>query len=164
MKFETRGRNRPNIKYAKSDSIITECDNITRRTKLPVRGDIIALRFYLKKFFSCFLGLSLDWDFKKRDDYFGERNINLNKIDKINLKCDVIDGPSANGLRHSILFSFVLCKPSGCKVSCPPEIIHYEKVHKSVLNTITFYLEDDNHKEVIFNGETLTFTLQLIKI
>ena len=31
------------------------------------------------------------------------------------------------------------------------------------MNT-TFYLEDDNNKEVNFNGETLTFTLQMIKI
>ena len=37
-------------------------------------------------------------------------------------------------------------------------------MNKSVLNTITFYLEDDNNKEVNFNGETLTFTLQMIKI
>ena len=31
------------------------------------------------------------------------------------------------------------------------------------MNTVTFYLEDDNNEEVNFNGKTLTFTLQLIK-
>ena len=36
--------------------------------------------------------------------------------------------------------------------------------NKSVLNTITFYLEDDNNNEIDFNGETLTFKLQMIKI
>ena len=45
-----------------------------------------------------------------------------------------------------------------------PETIHYEKIKKSVLNTITFYLEDGNNEEVDFNKETLTFTLQMIKI
>ena len=35
---------------------------------------------------------------------------------------------------------------------------------KSVLNTTTFYLEDDNNEEVNFNGEMLTFTLQMNKI
>ena len=39
-----------------------------------------------------------------------------------------------------------------------------KKIKKSVLNTIVFYLEDDNHEEVNFNGETLTFTLQWVKI
>ena len=37
-------------------------------------------------------------------------------------------------------------------------------MNKSILKTITFYLEDDNTEEVDFNGETLTFTLQMIKI
>ena len=37
-------------------------------------------------------------------------------------------------------------------------------MNKSVLNRITFYLEDDNNEEVNFNEETLTFTLQMIKI
>ena len=37
-------------------------------------------------------------------------------------------------------------------------------MNKSVLNTITFHLEANNNKEVDFNGETMTFTLQLIKI
>ena len=32
------------------------------------------------------------------------------------------------------------------------------------MNTLSFYLEDDNHEELNFNGETLTFTLQMIKV
>ena len=80
------------------------------------------------------------------------------------MKCDFIDGSIQNGLRQPILYSFVLDKPSGYKVFCEPETNHYKKINKSVLNTITFYLEDDNNEEVDFNGETLTFTLQMIKI
>ena len=37
-------------------------------------------------------------------------------------------------------------------------------MNKSVLNTITFYLEDDNNEELDFNQDTLSFTLQMIKI
>ena len=80
------------------------------------------------------------------------------------MKCDVIDGSVVNGNRQAILYSFVLDKPSGYKVFSEPETIHYKKINKSVSNTITFYLEDDNNKEVDFNRETLTFTLQMIKI
>ena len=83
---------------------------------------------------------------------------------KIHLKCDAIDGSIQDGVRQPILFSFVLDKPAGYKVFSEPETIHYKKRNKSVLNTITFYLEDDNNEEVDFNGETLTFTLQMIKI
>ena len=42
--------------------------------------------------------------------------------------------------------------------------IQYKKITKSVLKTITFYLEDNNNEVVNFNGEMLTFTLQMINI
>ena len=36
-------------------------------------------------------------------------------------------------------------------------------MNESILNTITFYLEDVNNKAVDFNQETLIFTLQINK-
>ena len=90
--------------------------------------------------------------------------MNLNTTNKIHLKCDCFDGSIQDGIRQPILYSFVLDKPSGYKIFSEPETIHYKKINKFVLNTITFYLEDDNNKEVDFNQETLTFTLQMIKI
>ena len=45
-------------------------------------------------------------------------------------------------------FSFTLDKAHGYKVFCDPETIQFKKRKKSVLNTITFYSEDDNHEEV----------------
>ena len=80
------------------------------------------------------------------------------------MKCDVIDGSVVNGLRQPILYSFVLDKLPEYKVFCEPETIHYNKMNKSVWNIITFYLEKDDKKEVDLNKETLTFTLQMIKI
>ena len=80
------------------------------------------------------------------------------------MKCDVIDGSVLDGVRQPIVFSFVLDKLPRYKILCEPETIHYKKINKFVLNTITFYLEDDNNEVVNFNGETLTFTLQMIKI
>ena len=92
-----------------------------------------------------------------------KKNVNLNSTNKIHLKCDCIYGSIQDGLRQPILYSFVLDKPSGYKVFCEPETVHYKKINKSVLNTITFYLEDDKNEEVDFNQETLTFTLQMIR-
>ena len=80
------------------------------------------------------------------------------------MKCDIIDGSVVNGLRQLILYSFVLDKKPGYKVFCEPETIHYKKINKSVLNTKELYFENDNGEETNFNGETLTFTLQMIKI
>ena len=144
--------------------ILIRLDDITRKTKLVVRSGFIAIRFDEKSFFSTILGFTPGWDYKHYNQYQSQKIVNLNNTNKIHLKCDAIDSSVVNGVRQPILFSFVLDKPSGYKVFCQPETIHYKKINKSVLSTITFYLEDDNNEVVDFNGETLTFTLQLIKI
>ena len=151
--------------YPSSDSeILIRLDDITRKTKLVVRPGIIAIRFDEKSFFSTILGFNHGWDYKHYNQYISQKIVNLSNTSKVHLKCDVIDGSVVNGIRQPILYSFILDKPSGYKVFCEPETIHYKKINNSVLNTITFYLEDDNNEEVDFNGETLTFTLQRNKI
>ena len=42
-----------------------------------------------------------------------DKTLNLSIIEKIQLKCDVIDGSVVNSSRQPILFTFVLDKPSG---------------------------------------------------
>ena len=151
--------------YPSSDSeILIRLDDNTRKTKLVVNSGIIAIRFDENSFFSTILGFTPGWDYKHYNQYLSQKIVNLSSTNKIHLKCDVINGSVVNGITQPILYSFVLDKPSGYKVFCEPETIHYKKINRSVLNTITFYLEDDNDKEVSFNEETLTFTLQMIKI
>ena len=146
------------------NAIEIEFDDITMKTKLVVRSGIVAIRFDEQSFFHTVLGFTPGWDYKHYNEYISQKTVNLSKTNKMHLKCDVIDGSIVDGLRQPILFSFVPDKPSGYKVFCQPETIHYKKINKSVLNTITFYLEDDNNEEVNFNKETLTFTLQMVKI
>ena len=137
--------------YPQSNSeIVIRLDDITRKTKLVVRSRIIAITFNEKSFFSTILGFTPGWDFKHYNQYLSQKIVNLSNISKINLLCDAIDGSLVNGIRQPILYSFVLDKPAGYKVFCEPETIHYKKINKSVLNTITFYLEDDNNEEVNF--------------
>ena len=153
-----------------------EYDDLNKKVKLILTrfGETFGtLRFDEKSFFHTILGFTPYWDSKPTNAIFADAPgvytsdkiiLNLNTINKIHLKCDCIDGSTQDGIRQPILFSFVSDKPSGYKVFCQPERIHYKKINKFVLNTITFYLEDDNNEEVDFNQETLTFTLQMIKI
>ena len=151
--------------YPQSDSeILISLDNITKKTKLFVNSGIIAIRFDEKSFFSTILGFTAGWDYKHYNQYLSQKIVNLSSTNRIHLKCDAINGSAVDGVRQPILYSFVLDKPSGYKVFCEPETIHYKKKYKSVLNTLTFYLEGTNNEVVNFNGETLTFTLQMIKI
>ena len=146
-----------------SNAIVIEFDDITMKTKLVVRSGIISLGFDENSFFSSVLGFTPGWGYKHYSGYTSQRIVKLSSTNKIHLKCDVIDDSIQGGIRQPILFRFVLDKPSGYKVFCEPETIHYKKRNKSVLNTTTFCLEDDNNKAVNFNGETLTFTLQMVK-
>ena len=95
------------------------------------------------------------------------KKLKLSTKDKIHLKCDVFDRSVLNvlnGVRQPILYSFVLDKHRGYKEFCQPKTIHNKRINKSVLSTIPFYLDDDKNEEVNFNGETLTFTLQMNRI
>ena len=96
--------------------------------------------------------------------YTSDKPINITGIDKIHLKCDCINGSIVNGVRGPILYSFALSSPPGHKIYKEPRIKLFNRINISVLSHITFYLEDDDHKPVDFNGETIIFTCQLIKI
>ena len=96
--------------------------------------------------------------------YKSDRPINITGIDKVHLKCDCIQGSIVNGVREPILYSFALSSPPGHKIYKEPRIKLFKKVNKSVMSQITFYFEDDDHKTVDFNNETISFTCQLIKI
>ena len=56
-----------------------------------------------------------------------DKTLYLNFIKKSHLKCDVIDGSVVNGVTQPILFSCNLNKPSGYKIFCQPETVHYKK-------------------------------------
>ena len=153
------------------ETIQIEYDDISMKSRIILKcidqQEMLALgtlRFDKRSFFHTLLGFIPYWDYKSPGVYTSDKILNLNTRNKIHLKCDVIDGSVVDGVRQPILYSFVLDKKPGYKIFSEPETIHYKKINKSVLNTITFYLGDDNNKEVDFNQETLTFTLKMIKI
>ena len=96
--------------------------------------------------------------------YKSDRPINITGIDEVHLKCDCIQGSIVNGKREPILFSFVLSSPPSYKIYKEPRVKLFKKINKSVPSHITFYFEDDDRKPVDFDGETVSFTCQLIKI
>ena len=117
---------RPDRILDKCDSILVDSCDVSLITQLTLRTDITALRFHENSFFNTILGFSPHWDFKNIATYedYGERNRNLNTIDKIRLKCDVFDGSVLNGVRQAILYTFVLDKLLCYKVVCEPEKVH----------------------------------------
>ena len=122
------------------------------QTKLVVRSGNIAKRFDEITFFKNILDFNHGWDYKNYNENISEKIINLSTTNKIHLKCDVINCSAVNGSRQPILYSFVLDEQSGYKVFSQPNTVHYKKIYKSVLKTITFFIEDNKNEEVDFNG------------
>ena len=89
-------------------------------TRLKLGPQINVLRFDKKSFFTFFttiLGFTPYWDYKcYGNDYYNEKNINLSISNKIQLKCDCIDGSVLNSVRQPIIYSFVLDEAPGYKV------------------------------------------------
>ena len=159
-----RGWMRPNYKHDLSDSFFIDSDNVSWITKLKLGPQIMVLRFNKKSFFDTILAFTPNWDYKEiGKGNYSEENRNSTVIEKILLKCDVLDGSVINGVRQQKLYRFVLDKSSGYKVVSQPETVVYKEKNKCVLNGITFYLENDNHEDVEINGKTLTFTVQMVK-
>ena len=85
-------------------------------------------------------------------------------IDKIHLKFDCNNGSIVNGVRESILYSFVSSSPPGHKIYKDPRRKLFKKIIKSVLFHITLCLEVDDRQPFDFIKKTISFTCQLIKI
>ena len=96
--------------------------------------------------------------------YKSDRPINITGIDKIRLKCDCLNGSIVNCIREPILYSFGLSSPPGQIIYKEPRVKLFKKINKSVLSHLTFYFEDEDHKPVDFNNETITFTCHLINV
>ena len=161
------------LKYILPDNVKVSVtiDDIRLQSNLKINQTLI---FTEKSFFYTILGFTQSRSYPLDDidnhyqiiagSYKSDKPINITGIDKIHLKCDCIQGSIVNGVREPILYSFALSSPPGHKIYKEPRVKLFKKINKSVLSHITFYFEDDDHKAVDFNNETISFTCQLIKI
>ena len=141
------------------------------KTDLKINQTLI---FTNKSFFYTILGFTQShyYSFDDIDGFYqliagsykSEKPINITGIDKVNLKCNFVDGSIVNDVREPILFNFALSSPPGHKIYKESRIKLFKKLNKSLLSHIIFYLEDDDYKPVDFNGEPISFTCQLIKL
>ena len=155
---------------------------LPKEVKVNITIDCVGLKFFTKKtirftkksFFIKFLGFIESHSGELGDiegfvklipaTYKNDKPINTTGIEKVHLKCDCVNGSIVNGVRKPFLYSFALSSLPGHKIYKEPRINLFKKMNKPVLSHITFYLEDDDHQPVDFNGETISFTCQLIKI
>ena len=151
--------------------LINSCSSsLNPDLKINIKADTISMKSILTTskpiYFNSELNTLLGFTNKgySAGTHKSEKPVMITTTDKGHLKCDCLDGSIVNGIREQILFSFNLSAPPGYKIIKEPNIILYKKINKTRLDSIQFFLEDNNHNPVDFNGETLTFTIQIIKI
>ena len=161
------------LKYILPDNVKVNItiDDIRLKSNLKIYQTLL---FTKRSFFYTILGFtqSRSYPLDDIDSHYqiiagsnkSDKPINITGIDKIHLKCDCIQGSIVNGIREPILYGFALSSPPGHKIYKEPRVKLFKKINKSILSHITFYFEDDDHKPVDFNGETISFICQLIKI
>ena len=117
-----------------SEIIQSEYNDIIMKTRIILKYKDLrenfglgTVRFDKKSFFHTLLGHDPYFDYKVPGAYTSDKILNLNTTNKIHLKCNCFDASFQNGVRRPILFTFVLDKPSGYKLFCEPETIHYKK-------------------------------------
>ena len=159
------------INNAIQQEIINSCGSLLDSDfKINIEADTISMKSVLTNSYSIYFNPELNTllGFTNKGYSSGthksEKPVMITTTDKVHLKCDCVDGSIVNGIREQILFSFNLSAPPGYKIIKEPNIILYKKINKTRLDSIQFFLEDNNHNPVDFNGETLTFTIQIIKI
>ena len=90
--------------------------------------------------------------------------IDFTGIDKMHLECDCIKDSIVNGNREPISNSFAISSPPGTKIYKEPRIKLFKRINKSALSDITFHLEDDDLKTVVFISDIFLVTCQFVKI
>ena len=105
------------------ETIQSEYDDISMKTKIILKYIdgrkmfvLGTLRFDERSFFHTLLGFTPYWDYKPSSVYISDKILNLNTVNKIHLKCDVIDGSVVDGVKQPVLCSFVLDKKT--RIQC----------------------------------------------
>ena len=85
-----------------------------------------------------------------------KKHITNAETDEVHLKCDCITGSFVIEVREHALFSFAMDKPRGKEINGKTlnEFLYKYKKYICFVS-FTFYLEDDDHEPVDFNGVTM---------
>ena len=99
------------------------------KTDLKINQTLI---FINKSFFYTILGFIQSHSYPLDDiegfyqlipgSYKSDKPVNITGIDKVRLKCNVVDGSIVNGVREPIVYSFALDQPPGHKIYKEPKV------------------------------------------
>ena len=152
------------INNAFQQELINSCGS-SSHLKFNIEADTISMKSVLTTSYSIYFNSELNTlsGFTKTDytagTHISEKPVMITTTDKVHLKCDCVDGSIVNGIRQQILFSFNLSAPPGYTIIKEPNIILYKKINKTRLDSIQFFLEDNNHNPVDLQLKSSRFNI-----
>lgn len=90
-----------------------------------------------------------------------ERLVDINKVNAIDIVCNIVDGSYVNGEPSHILYHFYPNVAPGYKIIEVPEQKIYMPVNTNVISRIIIELVDEKGTPVNFRGEEVTVYLRL---
>ena len=122
--------------------------NKTRRTKLFLENSIAPLLGFRKVVY-------------KPGNYKSQKIIDIMGFSTVNIHSNVLSGVKDNGNNTDILYTFTLTEPPGYLINIIPTNILYQNVTKDRIEYIEFHIKDEHGRPIDFNGDVLSFTLDL---
>jgi len=95
------------------------------------------------------------------EDLRSKKAVNLNTINSIKVMCNVAHGSFDNQLQSHSIYEFFPSGRTGSKVVQSPSNLIYYKLNKTVINSITVQLVDQNNNPIDNFNETLTVVLHI---
>ncbi len=94
-----------------------------------------------------------------------DNTVQITTASSIMINCDLISGSYHNGIEKNILYSFpAYIVPTGYKINIIPSVLMYLPVNRSVINSITFTITDDNFEVLDFKNERMSMGLHIRQV
>ena len=146
------------IKEETDGNVIIEPDKNTMKCLMEIKQG--ALSFDIENLLASLLGFRKI--IYKKGRYKSQNIIDIMGFSTINIHCNVISGAKDNGKDTDILYTFNLTEPPGYLINIIPTNILYQNVTKDRIDYIEFHIKDEHGRPIDFNGDVLSFTLNLI--
>ena len=145
------------IEEETNGNVIIESDKNTMKSLMEVKQG--AINFDIENSIAPLLGFRRI--VYEQGNYTSQKIVDIIGFSTINIHCNVISGFKDNGNNTDILYTFTLTEPPSYLINITPTNILYQNVAKDRIEYIEFHIKDEHGRPIDFNGDVLSFTLQL---
>ena len=145
-------------KQETNNNVLIQVDKNTMKCKMEVLH--VVNNFDVENSVASLLGF--DKQIYSKGKYTTNKIVDIMGLKNINIHCNIISGAKDNGKDTDILFTFNLTEPPGYLINIIPTNILYQNVTKDRIEYIEFHIKDEHGRPIDFNGDALSFTLNLV--